>query len=104
MTDRNPVVLEVALNGATQPSQNATVPREPAEIAEQALQCIEAGASVIHTHTHDPVRAVEDTFFPHRKRSLARGIRRGSHGLRQATRLAYLAFLDLVAQDQLGST
>jgi 3-keto-5-aminohexanoate cleavage enzyme len=61
MSDEAPVVLEVALNGVTQPEQNATVPREPAEIAEQALSCIAAGASVIHTHTHDPVRSAEET-------------------------------------------
>jgi len=32
------------------------VPREPAAIAEDALRCLEAGASIVHTHTHDPVR------------------------------------------------
>ena len=60
MADREPVVLEVALNGVTQPEQNASVPRMPAEIAEQTLQCIDAGAAIVHTHTHDPVRSPED--------------------------------------------
>jgi uncharacterized protein (DUF849 family) len=48
------VVLEVASNGVTQPAQNPAVPREPREIAEDALACLAAGAAVIHTHTHEP--------------------------------------------------
>jgi uncharacterized protein (DUF849 family) len=55
MTANAPVVLEVALNGVTQPEQNPAVPREPAAIAEDALRCLEAGAAIVHTHTHDPL-------------------------------------------------
>ena len=50
-----PVILEVASNGVTQREQNPAVPREPKEIAEDALACLEAGAAIVHTHTHDPV-------------------------------------------------
>lgn len=44
------VILEVALNGATLPATNPTVPRDPAAIAEQALACVAAGASILHSH------------------------------------------------------
>jgi 3-keto-5-aminohexanoate cleavage enzyme len=50
-----PVVLEVALNGVTSKDQNPAVPREPAEISGDALACLEAGATIVHTHTHEPV-------------------------------------------------
>jgi uncharacterized protein (DUF849 family) len=52
----SPVILEVALNGVTRPERNPAVPREPAEIAADALRCLAAGVSIVHTHTHDPVR------------------------------------------------
>ena len=54
-----PVVLEVAVNGVTQPEQNSAVPREAAAIAEDALRCLEAGAAIVHSHTHDPTRPAE---------------------------------------------
>jgi uncharacterized protein (DUF849 family) len=50
-----PVILEVATNGVTTRAQNSAVPREPKEIAEDALACFAAGAAVVHTHTHEPV-------------------------------------------------
>jgi uncharacterized protein (DUF849 family) len=52
----DPVILEVALNGITLPEQNPAVPRTPAEIAADALRCLDAGASIVHTHTHDFAR------------------------------------------------
>ncbi len=55
-----PVVIEAAVNGITRPEQNPSVPRLPDEIARDALACFEAGAAVVHTHTHDPVRTPED--------------------------------------------
>ncbi len=59
MSQLPPVILEVAINGVTQPQQNPAVPREPAAIADDALRCLEAGAAIVHTHTHDPVRAAD---------------------------------------------
>jgi 3-keto-5-aminohexanoate cleavage enzyme len=47
---RPAVIIEVALNGVTSRQQNPSVPIEPFEIAEQALECIEAGASIVHNH------------------------------------------------------
>jgi 3-keto-5-aminohexanoate cleavage enzyme len=60
MEDSGAVVLEVALNGVTTKEQNPAVPRLPAEIAEDALRCFDAGAAIVHTHTHEPLRSPED--------------------------------------------
>lgn len=51
-----PVILEVALNGITSPSRNAAAPRLPAQLAQDAIGCLEAGAAIVHTHTHEPAR------------------------------------------------
>lgn len=45
-----PVIIEVALNGLTSRKENPWVPVLPLEVAEQALACIEAGASIVHNH------------------------------------------------------
>jgi uncharacterized protein (DUF849 family) len=50
------VVLEVALNGITTPERNPAAPRLPAELARDALDCLDAGAAIVHTHTHEPTR------------------------------------------------
>ena len=60
MSERLPVILEVAVNGVTQPEQNPAVPREPAAIAADALRCLEAGAAIVHSHTHDPIRPADE--------------------------------------------
>jgi uncharacterized protein (DUF849 family) len=56
MAEAGPVILEVATNGVTSRERNPAVPRLPGEIAEDALACLAAGAAIVHTHTHDPVR------------------------------------------------
>jgi 3-keto-5-aminohexanoate cleavage enzyme len=48
--DAAPVIIEAAINGMTTKERNPNVPREPAEIAADALACIEAGAAIIHNH------------------------------------------------------
>jgi 3-keto-5-aminohexanoate cleavage enzyme len=53
MSRTSPCIVEVALNGITAKEANPNVPRAPAEIAEDALRCVEAGASIIHNHTED---------------------------------------------------
>jgi len=50
-----PVILELALNGATPRSRNRHVPRTPAEIAEVALEGVALGASIVHNHNDDPM-------------------------------------------------
>ena len=58
-----PVIIEVALNGATSKQQNSHVPRSPAEIAEDGRGCLEVGAAIVHTHVDemsaDPERAAK---------------------------------------------
>ena len=53
MTD--PVIVEVAVNGATPRSRNRHVPRTPAEITDVALQCLDLGASIVHNHNDEPM-------------------------------------------------
>ena len=48
-----PVIIEVALNGATQPDKNPNAPQTQEALIADALRCIEAGASIVHTHAPD---------------------------------------------------
>jgi 3-keto-5-aminohexanoate cleavage enzyme len=48
-----PLVIEAAINGGTKKSRNPHTPKVPGEIAADALDCIAAGASVIHSHIED---------------------------------------------------
>jgi len=50
-----PVIIEAAINGGTTKERNPNVPRQPGEIAVDALACIEAGAAIVHNHNDDPV-------------------------------------------------
>lgn len=47
------LVVEVALNGATPKTRNPNVPIQPAEIATDALECLAAGAAIVHSHVDD---------------------------------------------------
>jgi uncharacterized protein (DUF849 family) len=49
-----PVILEVALNGSVTKKVNPTAPETLAEISEQAIQCLDAGATIVHAHTNKP--------------------------------------------------
>ena len=53
MTDA-PVIIEAALNGITSRRHNPHVPVTPDELAAEAIACIDAGATVVHTHSQDP--------------------------------------------------
>ena len=55
-----PVIIEAALNGVTSKERNPLVPITPEEHAKDALACVAAGATVIHTHTADMLAPVED--------------------------------------------
>ncbi|MCU1395075.1 MAG: 3-keto-5-aminohexanoate cleavage protein [Ilumatobacteraceae bacterium] len=46
----DPVIIEVAINGATTYERNPHTPRTSEEISADALACINAGASIIHNH------------------------------------------------------
>lgn len=61
----SPVVIEAALNGVTSKERNPRVPISPEEHAKDALECVAAGATVIHTHTADmlaPAEAVAEQY------------------------------------------
>jgi 3-keto-5-aminohexanoate cleavage enzyme len=45
-----PLIIEAAINGSTPRSHNPHVPKTPGEVAADAVACIDAGATVIHTH------------------------------------------------------
>jgi uncharacterized protein (DUF849 family) len=46
-----PVIIEAAINGVTSKQRNPHVPRQPDEIAADALACLDAGAAIVHNHT-----------------------------------------------------
>jgi uncharacterized protein (DUF849 family) len=48
----DPVVIEVAVNGVTRKARNPAVPVEPEEVAVDTIRCLDAGATVVHTHPH----------------------------------------------------
>lgn len=50
------VIIEVAINGITRKDRNPAAPETPEEIAADALACLEAGASIIHTHATSSYR------------------------------------------------
>jgi 3-keto-5-aminohexanoate cleavage enzyme len=50
-----PVIIELAVNGATPHSANPHVPRTPEEIAEVAVAGIERGAAIVHNHNDEPM-------------------------------------------------
>ncbi len=49
----SPVIIEVALNGATRRSVNALAPETPEQLAADGIACVKAGASIVHTHNSD---------------------------------------------------
>src|SRR4051812_47345979 len=55
-----PLLIEVALTGVTNPRRNANVPATVEAHAEDALACIDAGASIIHTHAPHLVVGAEE--------------------------------------------
>ena len=60
MADAAPVVIEAALNGLTSRGHNAHVPVHPDELAAEAIACIDAGATIVHTHAHNLGARIQD--------------------------------------------
>jgi uncharacterized protein (DUF849 family) len=54
------VIIEAALNGVTSSARNPHVPLTPEDQAKDALACVDAGATVIHTHCADLFVPPED--------------------------------------------
>jgi hypothetical protein len=49
----DPVIIEVALNGITSRGTNPDVPVSPEDLTAAAVACVDAGATIVHTHSHD---------------------------------------------------
>jgi uncharacterized protein (DUF849 family) len=56
----NPVIIEAALNGVTTRAHNPNAPATADDQAVDALACIDAGATVIHTHAPNIAAPPED--------------------------------------------
>ena len=52
---KEPVWLEVSLNGPWSRARQPNIPVSADEIVEAALACANEGASIIHFHAYDPV-------------------------------------------------
>ena len=55
-----PVMIEVALNGVTSRRRNPRVPATVEEHTTDALACVDAGATIVHTHAPDLVVGAEE--------------------------------------------
>lgn len=53
MSATAPVIIEAAINGGSSKRRNPNVPREPSEIIEDTVRCLDAGAAIIHAHNSD---------------------------------------------------
>ena len=66
MASMDPVIIEVAINGAVDKARNPNSPQGPDEIAEVAIACIDAGAAIVHNHIDDitlPGQAAADRYM-----------------------------------------
>lgn len=61
---KQPVIIEVAMNGGMPKSANPSVPHTPEEIAVEGIRCIKAGASIVHNHTRDQVMGGDGNHDP----------------------------------------
>jgi uncharacterized protein (DUF849 family) len=52
---RTPLIIEASLNGSASKEANPAVPYSDEEIVADAIACMEAGASLIHNHTEEPI-------------------------------------------------
>ena len=52
---QKPVWLEVSLNGPWSRSKQPKIPVLADEIVDDAMRCVDAGASILHFHAYDPV-------------------------------------------------
>jgi uncharacterized protein (DUF849 family) len=49
-----PVVLECAITGGTTKAKNPLVAETPSEQAAEIIRCLDAGATMVHTHSNQP--------------------------------------------------
>lgn len=48
------IIIQACLNGSRSRDQNPNVPWMPSEVAEEAIRCFNAGASIVHFHARTP--------------------------------------------------
>ncbi len=53
-----PVILECAITGSTTKAKNPLVPETPSEQAAEIIRCLDAGATIVHTHSNQPNKDV----------------------------------------------
>ena len=73
--DDTPVILEVAITGSTTKKINPTAPETVAEITTEMINCLDAGATIVHVHSNKPSTDVKaaaqsyiDAFTPVREK------------------------------------
>jgi uncharacterized protein (DUF849 family) len=49
-----PVILECAINGGTTKAKNPLAPGPPAEHTAEIIRCLDAGATIVHSHSNEP--------------------------------------------------
>ena len=52
--ENTPVILECAINGSTTKAKNPLVPETPSEQAAEIIRCLDAGATIVHSHSNQP--------------------------------------------------
>jgi uncharacterized protein (DUF849 family) len=52
--ENTPVILECAINGSTTKAKNPLAPGTAAEMTAEIIRCLDAGATIIHTHSNQP--------------------------------------------------
>jgi 3-keto-5-aminohexanoate cleavage enzyme len=52
--ENTPVILECAINGSTTRARNPLVAETPSEQAAEIIRCLDAGATIVHTHSNIP--------------------------------------------------
>ena len=52
--ENKPVILECAINGGTTKAKNPHAPGTLAEHTAEVIQCLDAGATIIHMHSNQP--------------------------------------------------
>ncbi len=57
--EERPVILECAINGSTTKEKNPRAPGTLAEHTAEVIQCLDAGATIIHMHSNQPNEDVE---------------------------------------------
>jgi 3-keto-5-aminohexanoate cleavage enzyme len=52
--ENTPVILECAINGSVTKAKNPLAPGTPAEHTAEIIKCLDAGATIIHSHSNQP--------------------------------------------------